>query len=515
MSQIEEPMEPPKKPKWSGLSHIKIDKKEAVSGFRWSLFYNVINKFILPVLNNAVVLRILGPGIGGLYALSYAFFSASDTFRDFGLSQTYMRDKNVTPQREASYMALGILQGLVPGALIFALRFKIADYYSSPDLAPLMVWVSLGLLINGFWTIPKAKVLRAGRIRESGAREMIANVLATGLSIWMLFHGYRNAMCLVFPLFINCVLNVVITYGLAPVTNFRTDIRTMLKTGRSAVSTLGASALYNIFIQVDKFVIGRFAGSTPSASVAAAGLYSQGQGLAVKPMQLLSVPMMAPLQAAFSQNSDDRKKLGSMYARSLAAALIFIVPLYAIAIVAAGPVTLLLLGHKWRGSIPLMQICSVFFAARTIGTIGGTALVAGGKARFAMTSWVFAYAVAFVGCVLAANLKGTPEARTEAFAWAFSIGSLAVYSVHTTFALRWFPPDSRAQHKIKAALLISVLSCLLFAGIYFLPLGPWIAVILACILGPLFHLAIIGWAFERKSLAYMSYEGAKRLYHSL
>jgi O-antigen/teichoic acid export membrane protein len=507
MSQIE-PL-PEKKPRWSGLSHIQINKKEAISGFRWSLFYNVINKLILPLLNNAVVLRVLGPSIGGLYSLCYAFFAASDTFRDFGLSQTYMRDQEITPKREASYMMLGILQGLIPGGLLFAFRHQIADYYQNAEIENLMVWVSLGLVINGFWTIPKAKVLKAGRIRESGARETIANVLAVALSIWMLFNGYENALCLVFPLFVNCVLNVLITYGLAPVTNFRSDVATMWKTLRSAASTMGASALYNIYIQSDKFVIGRLAGQE------AVGLYGQGQGLAMKPMQLLSMPMMAPLQSAFSQNSKNHEKIGNIYVRALTAALLFIVPLYAIMVVAAGPITTLILGHKWSGSIPLVQICCVFFAARTIGTIGGTALVAGGKARFAVTSWAFCYATAIVGCIIAAQVQGTTEQKTMAFAWAFSIGAVVVYTVHTLFAFRWFPPDQGAREKLRSATLVAVMTCLLFAGIYLLPLGSWVALAIACVVGPLFHLAVVGWVLEKKPQAYMSVSGVKRLYHAL
>ena len=516
MSQIEDPMEPseiivpdePKK-KWSGLSHIQINKKEATSGFRWSLFYSIINKFVLPLLNNAVVLRVLGPTVAGAYTICYSFFTASDTFRDFGLSQTYMREKDLSPKREAAFMVLGILQGLIPGAILFALRDRIAEFYHDPLIGQFMIWVSLGLLVNGFFTIPRAKILRAGRIRESGAREMIANVLSVTLSIWMLFHGYRNAFCLVFPLFVNCLLNVVISYSLAPVVHFRSDLATMWKTTRSAMSTMGASALYNIFVSSDKLVIGRFAGN------AASGLYSQGQGLAQKPMQLLSVPMMAPLQSAFSQNSKNPEKIGSIYGRALAAALLFIVPLYAIMVVAAYPATIAILGHKWKGSIPLVQICCVFFATRTIGTIGGTALVAGGRARFAMTSWVFAYAAAIIGCVLAAQVHTGTEQQTMAFAWAFSVGAIVVYSVHTIFAFKWFPPNQEAKRKLRSACLATVLSLLVFAGIYFLPVNPWVALAISCVVGPIAHFAIVGWVFERKPLAHLSISGIRKLYRAL
>jgi polysaccharide transporter, PST family len=505
VSQLQE--EPKKR--WQGLSHVQIDKREAISGFRWTLFYSLINKFILPLTMNAIVLRILGPEIGGPYAILYAIFANSEILRDFGLSQTYMRDHDMTPRKEASYMTLGILQGFVPAVILFALRGPLAAYYEKPVLAQLLIWICLGVLINGFWTIPKAKILKLGRIRESGARETVANVVQVVLSVWMVFHGYTY-LALVFPLFVNCVLNVVITYGLAPVTHFRFDLHTMNQTIKSAASTLGASALYNIYIQSDKLVIGKLAGVGAADASIAVGLYSQAQGLAQKPMQLLSVPMMAPLQAAFSQNSKNPEKIGSMYGRALAAALIFIVPLYAIAIVAAEPATLLILGHKWRGSIPLVQICSVFFAARTIGTIGGTALVAGGRAKFAMASWIFCYATAIAGCWMAAR-----NHSVTGFAWAFSAGAVVVYTVHTLFAFRWFKPDEAARAKLRSACLVTVLSCAFFAATYFLPFSPWLDLAVACALGPVLHLALTGWLFAGKPFEYMSLKGVKRLFSFL
>lgn len=494
---------PPKGPKWSGLSHIQINKKEAMSGFRWSLIFSIINKFAIPLLNNAIVVRILGPSIIGAWTILYSIFSTSEILRDFGLSQTYMRDHDMTPKKEASYMMLGIMQGAVPGVVLYLLRIPFANFFKSPQLAPLMIWVSLGLVVNGFFTIPKAKVLKKGRIRESGMREMVANLVMFTLSITMVLKGYTY-LALVIPLFVNCVLNTLITYSLAPVTNFMFDMPTMLRTARGAVSTLGASALYNLYVSSDKFVIGKLSGPVN------VGLYGQAVGLAKKPMELLTVPMMAPLQAAFSQNSKNPEKIGSIYGRALAAALIFIVPMYAIMIVAAEPVTLALLGRKWGGSIPLVQIGCVFFAARTIGTIGGTALVAGGKARFAMTSWIFCYATAAIGCYLA-SLTGS----VEGFAWAFSAGAVAVYTVHTVFAFRWYPPNEEARKKLKAACRITIFTTLLFLGIYFLPFGPWIELAIACILGPLVHLVLVGWGLERKPTAFLSPSGIKRLYHSL
>src|SRR5207253_7110524 len=125
-------------------------------------------------------------------------------------------------------------------------------------------------------------------------------------------------------------------------------------------------------------------------------------------------------------------------------------------------------------------------------------------------SWIFCYITAAVGCYFASLSNSV-----EGLAWAYSAGAIAVYTVHTVFAFRWYPPNQEARKKLKAACWITVMTTLLFLGIYFLPFGPWLELGIACLLGPIFHLALVGWGLERKPTAFLSVAGVKRLYHSL
>ena len=97
-------------------------------------------------------------------------------------------------------MVLGILQGLIPAIILYALKDALVRFFHSPEMGPMVIWVCLSLIINGFWTISKAKVLKLGRIKESGARETVANVFQLILSIAMVLKGYA-LFGLIFPLF--------------------------------------------------------------------------------------------------------------------------------------------------------------------------------------------------------------------------------------------------------------------------------------------------------------------------
>lgn len=481
----------------------RVNKRAAMEGFSWSLFYNLINKVVLPLANAVFIARVLGPHVMGVYALLYGFFIASEIFRDAGLSLTYMRDPDVAGKKEGSYMALGTLQGLLPAIVLFAVREPLAAFYRSPELVAAIPWISLGLLINGFGTIPRAKILRAGRIKESGFREMIANVIALAVAIVLVWQGFGFA-ALVVQLVLNCLLNVAISYSLAPVTSFRFDWKQMGVTFRAAASTMGASLLFNLYQLADTFVIGRVVG------LAGAGLYSQGKNLAQKPLQLVTMPMMRPLQVAFSQNAMDAGRIGEILVRSLKAAIVFVIPLFGVVAIAAEPITLLLLGPDWRGAIPVVRICCLYFAARTLGTIANSALVAGGKARLTLISWIVGYMVVPWGVIVAAQLRSL-----EAMALAFSLGAALVFGLQTVLAFRSFPTERASLGPLLRVGTAAAVTSGALGLVFLLQIEPWAKFGLALAIGGVVHLVAVGVALGSGPVSFVTPAGMKRLYRSL
>ena len=193
------------------LTHQTLDKKAAAKGFGWQVFFTLINKLVLPIAT-LLMAREVGKSVWGLYALMYFVFNAAEVFRDAGLTQTYLREKEVDPHREGAYMALGILQSALPALALFLFREPIALFFKEPAFANAIAWVSLALLINGIGTIPRAKVLRAGRLYESGLRETLANIIAVTAAFVMVFAFDLEFTALITLLVLNSVMNVVITY---------------------------------------------------------------------------------------------------------------------------------------------------------------------------------------------------------------------------------------------------------------------------------------------------------------
>lgn len=480
-----------------------MDKKAAAKGFGWQVFFTLINKLVLPIAT-LLMAREVGKSVWGLYALMYFVFNAAEVFRDAGLTQTYLREKEVDPHKEGAYMALGILQSALPALLLFLFREPIAAFFKEPALANAIAWVSLALLINGIGTIPRAKVLRAGRLYESGLRETMANIIAVAAAFVMVFAFDLELTALIALLVLNSVMNVVITYGIAPVTRFTASLREIWDTFRKSSSTMGANIFFTAYSLADTGLIGRL------FAAADVGLYSVARNLALKPQQLVNGPLIRTMQVGFGQNAEDKERLGRLYARAVAGSVMFAAPLYVVLGFGAPAIVEVLLGPDWLDAVPLVQILCVYYGARTVGAVGGSALVAGGKARFTMTSWFWCYLTAIL--ILALNWGRLDLVLVS---WAFTAGAVVVYALHTLFAMRYFQVPADGLKKVGLAFATGLATGLFVWALQLIPAVGWLVFLVTLALAPIFHFAVLGLALEGRPHAYLSVAGAKKLYKSL
>jgi O-antigen/teichoic acid export membrane protein len=311
-------------------------------------------------------------------------------------------------------------------------------------------------------------------------------------------------MALLVQLCLNCTLNVVITYAIAPIDTFSFDGFNLWDTFRQSVSTMGANALLTIYTQADNLTVAH------ALSKVATGFYTTGWNLASKPMQLVSAPMMRTMQVAFGQNSQNRKKLASLYCRAVAISVLFVAPVYVVMAVAADPLVHVLLGKKWYGAGPVVQILCLYMGARTIGTTGGTALVAAGKARVTLISWFGGYitVVAILYCTW-------HRLTVEQVAWAFTSGAMVVYALHMALAFNYFKPARADLVKVGRALLPMVFTAALVGLSLWVRAPYWAKTLFVVMVAPIAHFAFIGTLYERNPKAYLSKSGLKRLYKSL
>ena len=112
-------------------------------------------------------------------------------------------------------------------------------------------------------------------------------------------------------------------------------------------------------------------------------------------------------------------------------------------------------------------------------------------------------------------LKAHDQERLEKFVWAFTASAVVLYGLLIFLAARHFPLPAEERAKRRTAFGLALCTGVLLFLVSLVPLPPSLQFALACLVAPTFHIAGIGWAFEKNAKAYFSKAGAQRLWNTL
>lgn len=479
-----------------------MDRRETARAFGWSVVFAALNRVILP-LGTVLFSRLLGPEKMGVYYIAFNVMVVAEVFRDGGLSQTYISEQDLD-RKKGTYHFLGICSGVLPAVLLLLSVPWLAPALSLPAGTEWTLWVVAGILaVNGWLTIPSAQLQRDNRFKELGLAEAIASVACYLVAFVAVFLG-AGLYALIGMLLARNLVNVFLVARYAPWPKAIWDRSLARDILGRAKSVLASMAMAIPFGMMDTLLVANRLG--PEAS----GYYGNARSLSIKPAELVSFPLGRALYVAYSKKVGDTAQYADVFVRSLTVAALFVLPIYLFLAAFSREIILVLLGDAWLPTVPLFSILCLYFGVRSIGTLGGSALTAAGKAALTVPCWLAAYAL-----VIGLSWARWDRLDTETVAWIFLAGAATVYGAMTVTAMFQFRGTRQALGRFGVALLLGAVQYGLLEAVRNsgIPTG---AAVLASFVGlPLVHFALVGMLFERNPRAFLSIGGLKKLYRTL
>ncbi|MBX7136073.1 MAG: oligosaccharide flippase family protein [Fimbriimonadaceae bacterium] len=484
----------------------KMDRRAVERGFAWTAFFSIFSKVLFP-LAGLYVSRHLGPAIMGISGMLLQIISLSEVLRDAGLSQSYMVEHNLDRKRLGSYMSMSLLMGIIPAVLLVAFTPFMADFFRTPELLYALPIVAGLVLLNSATTIPAAKMLKEGRIKEQGMIGVIASGIALATCIVMVRLGYGFVSIMTQIVVASVIANTVM-FLRSPVTVFHWSRAAFAENFRRSGALLAANGINNLFLQADLFVIARMIDKT------ATGLYNTAQNVAYKPADLISFPLAKVLMVAFGQSTKDLDKLATNFTRAITAVVLFVTPIYLVIGFCSDAIIWLLYADKFVGAITTMSILSIYLGVRTLGNVAGHALVPAGKHAWTLYPWILAVAVTIAGLFL--TYRPThPHYSLETIVWCFTAGALCVYIIIVGVAFHFLRPKGPEVGRLKKSIWATLATGVLIGVIHYLPIGMYERFGLTVAIAPVFHFILIGMLFDGKWNTYLNRRGPKQLLRKL
>lgn len=322
------------------------------------------------IASGVVLVRLLTPrdyGIAGMALLAWSLVLA---FADLGMGAGLVQRREISEEDRSTVFWTSALVGVVLAGSGIALAGPLADFFGQPSVRPLFMVVSVSFLFLSLQMTQASLLQRAMDFRAIGLRLMIATVGAGAVGVAVAALG-GGAWSLIAQALTMAFLSTALLWLLSdwrPRLSF--SAASLRDLGGFGVTVLGSRILNYAQTNVDNLLVGRFLGSS------ALGLYSVGYNVILVPMQRLIVPIQDALFPALSRIQDDKPRMARVWLRTTRAVGAVTAPAMLGIVVVAPDFVDVVLGRRWSGAVPVVQILAFVSLLQSFTAVASRALIA-------------------------------------------------------------------------------------------------------------------------------------------
>lgn len=317
--------------------------------FAWSLLDNYIG-VVLQLVSTLIIARLLSPKEIGIFAVAAVLGQMAMQFRDFGLGEYLIQEKNLTDQRIRAAFGLNILLSWSMALLFFFLSWKVGVFYKQPGIGEVMRWQSLAFLLVPFGGITMAYFRREMAYKPLFAAGLAASTAGFTVSVGCCLLGF-SYLALAWGSLANLAATVAVTVWFRPAHLPRWP--SLKGVGEVVHFSKHAMGIY-FFGQIGKSapeaVIGR------AIDVASVAYYSRANGLMEifnRTVLRASINLCLPY-FAMELREGRPATTGYLKATTLLTGVGW--PFFACMSVLAFSAIRLLYGDQWMTAVPLAQV---------------------------------------------------------------------------------------------------------------------------------------------------------------
>ena len=390
---------------------------------RQSLWFSLADSYLgmaLRLISTMIIARILTPKEVGVLAVASVFINLASMFRDFGVAEYMIQEKELTHQKIAATLALNIIVSWTMAAAVFGGSSFAAAFYDDPGVGEVMRVQALSFLLVPFGAVTMAYFRRELNFRPILICNLLGSVTGFVVAIALVLLGF-SYMSLAWSALASIAVVVACSVWYRPQDFPRwPSLRGVWEVFHFSKF---ASSIY-LLAQVGKgapeMIIGRVQGMADVAMFSrAGGLIEMFQRLAMRPVMLVCMPY-------FAHSDREHGDIASAYIKSVSYLTVVGWPFLVFMSIAAFSAVRIVYGPQWDAAVPIAQILLAAFALELIHSMSREALLARGQARTANALQVWIVVLQVLGLlavvrwgihgaawgVLAATLLGIVIAQT-------------------------------------------------------------------------------------------------------
>lgn len=344
-----------------------------MANIRRSLIYSFADSYLalpLQLIGTMLISRLLTPAETGVFAVGAVFASIASTFRDFGVQEYLIQEKDLNTDHIRASLTVNILASWTMGFILFFGAPFAADFYRTPGVAEVMRVQAFNFALIPFGAVTMAYFRRQLDFRPIFIASLLTNLTTFTVSNACALLGF-GYMSLAWSSLAGVVVTVATSLWFRP-TDFPRwpGLRGIKKAIHFGKFASGIFILGQIGKGAPEMIIGR------AQDIVGVALFSRGSGLVEifnRTVLRSVVPVCLPY---FAKNNREQGSIIDGYLKSISYLTAIGWPFLAFVGILAYSAVRIVYGAQWMSSVPLAQILCVTGSIELVHYLAKDALVA-------------------------------------------------------------------------------------------------------------------------------------------
>lgn len=467
-------------------------KRKVIDGFLWLGTGSFVGQMI-SWLSTIFVIRLLVPADYGLMAMASTFVVLMATVGELGIGASVIQAEHITEREVRIIFGVVLATSLCGIGICYLSAPLIASFYGDPRLVPIVRIMGITFLVIGCYAIPESLILREMDFRKKAQVDIFAQVggslltllLAVGgLGVWALVIGFMAVHA------IKAVgFNVVRKGWVAPLLGYR-SVKNYIHYG---ITVTGDRLLYNLYVQSDRIIVGKFLGDR------LLGVFAVAANLASIPAEKILPIVTQVMFTSYSRIQNDADRIRRNILRTARAIAYAGFPLF-FGMAAVAPEGIpLILGPKWHGLVVPFQLFCLIMPLKSLSPVLPPAIFAVGKPRINLVNMFISLVTMSVAFVVGVQfgLYGVCLAWVAVFPFVFLVTSIRCLRVLEL-------PTSRYLSELRFPFLASLtmVGLIFFLRAAVRSSSSLVSFVVLTVFGALFYLALM-YVFKKDDILRM------------
>lgn len=403
-----------------------------MTSLRNSLFWSLGEKHlgqIIRLISAMILARLLTPKEIGIFSLCAALLAVASIFRDFGVSEYIIQEKNLTKEKLSGAYALTTMTAWLMALGLFFSRDIFASFYNEPALIDVLNILCINFVILPLASPGFALLNREMQFRNIFVVQFSSTIIHAVTAVVLAFLGF-SYMSLAWASLAGIVIQTLLIMYYRPRDSLILPNPLQIShVWRFGIMFSSSRAIDSFNRNVHEFVIGRQFG------MEALGIFSRALGLINLFWNNVTAAVTRVASPAFASTyRDSEEQLIILYRKAVAVFTVIAWPFFSFVALDSERIILLLFGDQWLAAAPLASILAISALISSVFSMAPNALIAMGHVKRRLQISLLIAPVHIIGIGIASMFTTWTVAAVWIFSWSVA---LMLYNYHLSVTLKF------------------------------------------------------------------------------